>query len=527
MAFTDPLGPRPRSGRRALLVRLAALALLLPAWAGAAGADRLGSRPGRPEARAPDLRGLSRIYFPPTPPRLRAPTAPLSSLVLGHPAPAGLAPFVNEPFYAPLSTRLDEKKLTGQQAQKLEAYRQAKAALLHALRQRLAAVEREDPSTREQLLAAFAREQTPRLVELEAQAEALREELIRGRDNWNAYRPWRLGDTQFRTKEVAMAAQFQVMRAAAFYQKGLSPAQRRLLREIAMELETFDRLPVAGGELSGDANPLFYFSPETSRLRLPSTLTPELAELIADYEERKSSLKQELRDLIYKEDDAFLAVIRQRRIEALAQRQAPALAELERLAEAIRRLLARTAYPPPPPSLPPLAPELANRLAAYLEERARLPFRVLDVLQEVQAIAPLRQIGMQRSEQGQYELFIVLAPEADKKATQQRIDTALESFNHRHQARVETLAAEFDAIRREVGWIGNPDSTAGSWAIERRIQEFAEAYLQQRLHEDYRDYQTAVLEPGLSPEQRRLLYDGALEHLALPLPGGNYQPAEY
>jgi len=527
MTFTFPRGPRRRSGRRILLVQLAALALSMPAWTDAASVDRMGSRQGRAESRAPDLRGLSRIYFPPSPPRLRAPAAPLSGLMLGHPAPPGLAPFVNEPFYAPLSTRLDEKKLSAQQTQKLETYRQARAALLHELRQRIAAAEQEDPATREQTLAAFAREQTPRLVELEAQAEALREELIRSRDNWNAYRTWRLGGTQFQTKEVAMAAQFQVMRAAAFYQKGLSPAQRRLLREIAMELETFDRLPVAGSEISSDANPLFYFSPETSRLRLPATLNPELAELIADYEEKKSALKQELRDLIYREDDAFLAVIRQRRIEALAQQQAPAFAELERLAEAIRRALARASYPPPPPSLPPLAPELANRLAAYLEERARLPLRVLDVLQEVQAIAPLRQIGMQRSEQGQYEMFIVLAPEANKKVTQQRIDAALESFNHRHQARVETLAAEFEAIRREVGWLGNPDSTAGSRAIERRIQEFAAAYLQQRLHEDYRDYQTAVLEPGLSPEQRRLLYGGALEHLALPLPGGNYQPAAY
>ena len=37
---------------------------------------------------------------------------------------------------------------------------------------------------------------------------------------------------------------------------------------------------------------------------------------------------------------------------------------------------------------------------------------------------------------------------------------------------------------------------------------------------DYRDYQTAVFQPGLSPEQRRLLFDGALQKLALPLPDG-------
>jgi hypothetical protein len=36
----------------------------------------------------------------------------------------------------------------------------------------------------------------------------------------------------------------------------------------------------------------------------------------------------------------------------------------------------------------------------------------------------------------------------------------------------------------------------------------------------YRDYQAAVLMPGLSAGQRRLLFDAAVEQLDLPLPSG-------
>ena len=42
--------------------------------------------------------------------------------------------------------------------------------------------------------------------------------------------------------------------------------------------------------------------------------------------------------------------------------------------------------------------------------------------------------------------------------------------------------------------------------------------------EGYRDYRAAVFEPGLSPEQRRLLLGGALRKLELPLLGGELQP---
>ena len=41
---------------------------------------------------------------------------------------------------------------------------------------------------------------------------------------------------------------------------------------------------------------------------------------------------------------------------------------------------------------------------------------------------------------------------------------------------------------------------------------------------NYRDYQIAVLQPGLSPEQRRLLFDAALEKIALTNPDAASAP---
>ena len=40
----------------------------------------------------------------------------------------------------------------------------------------------------------------------------------------------------------------------------------------------------------------------------------------------------------------------------------------------------------------------------------------------------------------------------------------------------------------------------------------------------FSEYRIAVFEPGLSPAQRRLLFDSVVERLELPLPRGDFQP---
>jgi len=117
--------------------------------------------------------------------------------------------------------------------------------LQNELRLKVARLTEADAATRQQELAMLARVQTPRIAELEETAAQLRIDsnavacmaCSRGGD-WNESRSWRL-DSKRNEKVSPDTArmEFEVMRAAVCYQDGLSPAQRRLVREIAMELQ--------------------------------------------------------------------------------------------------------------------------------------------------------------------------------------------------------------------------------------------------------------------------------------------------
>jgi len=52
------------------------------------------------------------------------------------------------------------------------------------------------------------------------------------------------------------------------------------------------------------------------------------------------------------------------------------------------------------------------------------------------------------------------------------------------------------------------------------VAQFSDSLKKLQSYWNDRDYRNAMLQPGLSPEQRRLLFDGALQKLALPLPRG-------
>ncbi len=87
--------------------------------------------------------------------------------------------------------------------------------------------------------------------------------------------------------------------------------------------------------------------------------------------------------------------------------------------------------------------------------------------------------------------------------------------------RYAELVNESDAIRRDATVaLGNASAREVDAALVSARQVAA---LKDSL-DGYRDYRAAVFEPGLSPEQRRLLFGGALEKLDLPLPRGEFQP---
>ena len=474
------------------------------------------------------------VFFPPNPPPLGAPTPPQHPAELQLVAPPELAAYVSEPFYAPLSTRLARRNLTDRLRQRLDSYRANKTELQTKLRAKLDALKDADPATRRRELEAFAPQQTPRIVELEKVAEQLRGDFLQGglirlfgsSGDWNQNRQWHLGQSPMSgIRAETLPAEFQVDRAAVSYQEGLAPAQRRLLREVAMEVQV-EAFKPKSALASPEDNSLLYFSPETARVRLPDELSTELAAKVEAYAKEKAEIKTELRDAIYQQDRATGAQ-RVRALQQLAESQAPRIAALEILAEDIRQALALQPEWPGPPSLPPLPPDLAARITSYLKEKATLRRLLQYKLREFgKGLAPDRIRFPQIPPDIGSDLHTneVNPPPASEDRRKAMRDT-LAAFSQATAERFTTLEKEKEAIRSELARFASADPKAvGGKSADTLLTEFVEAVQKQETWQRYGEYQVAVFQPGLSPEQRRLLFDVAIEKLALPLPGGEYMP---
>ncbi len=440
------------------------------------------------------------VSFPPVPPPLGAPL-PRESPNVRLAAPQELEAHIYEPFYASLSTRLLEKNLNEKLRGKLTTSAAARQALTDELHQRLEAAKTADAAARRLDLESFSREQTGRAIELENQAEQLRGEFLRsgvasfflGSGDWNENRNWRLGTGALdRPREDTLSYEFRVMRAAAYYQEGLSPAQRRLLREIAMELQIAAFKPKDIDD-SDDEEPLLWFYPETSRIRLPADLPPGTSAKIAAFEKEKAEVKTELRDALYLADKQSRDQ-RQRTLSQLAETQRARLESLELLAEDIRIELSAAPQQPGPASLPAFPPELSARIAAYQKGKAELQAALQTKLKEVGATRP---------------------------SSRARLE--MDAFNRQHADRFAALGRERDSLRTELARFAETTAGRGK-SVDTLMKEFVDAKQRQDIWHSYRDYQLATLQPGLSPELRRLLFGTALEKLSLPLPSGEYQP---
>lgn len=472
------------------------------------------------------------VFFPPLPPRLDEYLEPPPLQQSRRAAPGELSAFVNEPFYAPLSTRLAQNDLKPRLRERLDAYRAAKSALQNELRARLAALEPADPAVREHALAALALQQTPRIAALEKSADDLRADLIEGgffddSADWNDYRQWQLGVSQFRSSAEAILAQYQVMRAAVFYQRGLLPAQRRLIREVAIELAEIGGQLITSGEAVtnpieyADSNPPLFFSPETARIHLPPGLPADLAADISKYESDKSALKQELRAALYAEDGAQFGFMRTHALENLARQQAPRIAALEVQAEKIRRGLALMPGLGKPPAASPLPPTLTVRLAALLQEKRSAHNNVLALVDQIKRLISVTRVDATQDADGRPKLNVVVSPEDRTEAKLKPVREFVNHYNSENLVRLDAIEKEASALREAVADYvragPHPDDVAKS--VTDLLEQATVMIEQQETWVRYKDYRAAVLEPGLSPEQRRLLYDGALVALGPPLPG--------
>ncbi len=461
------------------------------------------------------------IYFPPAPPAIGEPipvNLTRGSLAKFAP-PSVLASYVYEPFYAPLSPLLFSENLDRRRREKLDGYRAARAAALEALRTRIDSVRSADADARRRALAEFAALQAPTLASLEATAEELRDNFVNGSffqsgSDWNNTREWRLGDN---TRWESTADEVKVMTGAAFFQDGLSPAQRRLLRELAMELA--DSLQAPGADMSLDApGPFFYFAPEMARIRLPINLPPELSTKVVAYQAQKAALKAELRDVLYKQDRTLFDFKRVAVLKALAEQQAGRLAALEQLAEEIREGLALLPNPASPPALP-LPAELAARISSYLAQKADWQRLMQAKLEELRGEFPEDRVEYVREGMGlAIQIVGNRRSSADTNARRQAALAGLASFNSSQNDRYLALTRDKEVLRLDVlkavtGAVNGP----GNKSIDQLLRQYAYAFSQQERWERYRDYETATLQPGLSAAQRRLLFGAAVEKLDLPL----------
>lgn len=473
------------------------------------------------------------IFFPPTPPPLDTP-APAQAL--GEPGlvpPGELATYIADPFYAPLSTRLAQGNLPDPLRRRLDAYQAEKTRLLAQLHAKLAALSSAAAGAKEGALVAFAREQAPNLAALEATAERLRTDLLRaglvglfsGTGDWNEHRTWFLDQARLGRDSENLIPEFRVLRAAVFYQDGLTPAQRRLLREVAMELQVQAFKPTGTANAADDA--LLFFSPETARVRLPVDLPQELVEKVAAYRQEKSALKAQLRDALVQQDRASKAA-RAQALKQLGTAQTPRLAALDELAEEIRHGLAAQSNQPAVLAGPAFPPELAARIAAYQKERGALQEAVHAKLEDISRILSPTQIKAAQnlaSWQGENTLTLGFGSTVYSSEKRAHVQDAVAAFNTEHRAQAAALQQALAEIRPAVAAFAaaHPEATAGK-SVEVLLQDFSVATGQQEARSLYEDYEVAVYQPGLSPAQRRLLFDAALQKLALPLPGGEWQP---
>lgn len=477
--------------------------------------------PSIPEIRVAPIRP-SFIFFPPTPPVLDAAAPRLSVQVIEgrvRPAPEELAPYVGDVFYPQLGTRLIERGMTPKLEKRVADYRVTKQSLLEELRAVLAKLPPDDWGERRRTLSDFARRQTPRIVVLEAAAEKLRGDLKLPERDWSSYREWSLGDKKrrgFSPRETA-----QVIRAYAHFQKNIPPAHRYLLREIALEL-----VNATDHAANVSAPRETFFSPAFARVVLPHDLPPDVAAQLADFQARKARLKKELFEAVNEQDGATFEFLN-RSLRTTVDRQQKALAELEVLAEQIRPSLALLMAGAPAAIRSPVPLELAARVTTMLTAQQRVQGEARSRVAGL--AARLRRTGGRVAYAfTRDKLDYTIEPDArpataDMQAHFEREAAAFSAAAEAYALAMADIAVTRDALRAETGGILGTTDLA---QIDAALFTAMRAVANSESAAAFQDYRAAVFEPGMSPEQRRLLFEGAIVKLELLLPRGELQPVE-
>lgn len=437
------------------------------------------------EESAEKLRDL--VILPPLPPVLGEtepdPAAPVY--------PAVLIEHAGETFFMVQGRMHFRRLLTPAQTRSITAYRETRDQLVGELRLALAAAEKTPVTDFTPALAELAIRQEPALRSLEAHAEKIRADLA-GLDDGAAV--LNLREKVAAGQPAALRDYFSAIHAAHF-EDGLSLDQRQLLLGIA-----FAALRGAPhGEDSADV-----FLPAPARLHWPADPAGELTPLLAEFRALRERLETELWEQVVQPPPA---ASRAKAHAALAAQQAPQFAELHRLAEGIRIRAAGLdiSVRPAPSDFPP---ELVRTVGEAVTGKNAFQARTKRLLSQFgREFAPLRFKLVFRD-----QLPVIETEPAADQSVPPAAATRLHETNRALRQDYQALAASLEharlALQRHRETLGAAAPEAGKLSAQ-----LARTYAREENGRRFADYRTAVLTPGLSPAQRRLLFNAALRDL--------------
>jgi len=407
---------------------------------------------------------------------------------------SGVAPNIDhETFYAAYTFEASAGELSAKDNKRVAAYLEASRQLLDEIQAKFQELGSAAPAVRAAGLAQLAAQQDGRLRALAGDAEAIRLALV---SSIHYFDP-ALFERRGRSSDASTRTTLELLFAASFY-AGLSTEQRLLLPEIAFEQASPLRKEVQGWTKGSG----FFFLPATARIQPPADLPPALEEKIRTFVREKENLKSELRRAALR-DDHFFSWKRSRQLTALAEQQAPRFAALDTLAEEIRVELTGLGFPDQTESLA-LPSDLTERVGSFYARKAEARRKLLTRLRELRSEYPAGKFEIVRQGDG----LAIVQSSADPKA-----EASLAEFNASQARRYTAFARESEILRRDIQHrlASNPQRSART--VDQLAADFARAYAVRENGDRYRDYTHAVLEPGLSPAQRRLLFQAATAEL--------------
>lgn len=483
------------------------------------------------EAAYSEVSGMT--CFPPTLPPLGTPPPPMDlTPLLGE--SAGLQDYVTEFFYAPLSAQLLQGPLSGSTATALERYRNAREAEVDALRSALDTLAFRPDDAAIADFDAFSDSQVARLRILEESAEALRHDLAAAPSErstlrsagWSVYREYyRLLGVSDLDAVGQWLLDALALRAAAYFQDGLSLYQRELLVEASRDLRLKAYEARGGMNVEARAPHAYALSPLGVQVVLGPRVPDELPALYRGYAQRKQVLVEELvaRLRLYDQDTEPR---RREALEAYAAQRAVDYLELEQAADAVRACLAEN------PSLvledegtSALPESLHSQMASLVGARADLlaEFRDQYRLLTLNLPAGTLRIKTQSGQDARFDRiaeFVFVPDRTTSSSNRRRIQAELAVINENLAARQRMLDVRESDLRAALeAWRRTSQAPVASYTLDRLFELLQERELQRRTYKDQALYREAILHPGLRIEQRRLLLGEALRQMQLSLPG--------